>query len=83
MFHSFSGDEFLSENETFDEAFVNSLIPPNAPFAMLKFVTIPCMIKYGDKNHTRMDIGQIKHRVEEQIHVIIYKPFISGKITYF
>ena len=82
MLHSFSGDKVLSENEAFEEACVKSLIPPNSPFAMLKFVAIPCMIKYGDKNHTRMDIGQIKHRVEEQIHVIIYKPFIHGKITY-
>ena len=30
-----------------------------------------------------MDIGQIKDRVEAQIHVQIYKPYLHGKILYF
>ena len=30
-----------------------------------------------------MDIGEIKSRVEDQINVQIYKPYMQGKIMYF
>ena len=77
MIHSYSGDEFLSENEMFDPKFINSLIPPNDPLVSLNYVAIPCMMKSGDRNHiTKMDIAQIKNRIEDQIHVQIYKPYI-------
>ena len=82
VMHSYSGDEFLSENEMFDPKFINSLIPPNAPLVSLNYVAIPFMMKSGNRNHiTKMDIAQIKDRVECQIHVLIYKPYIHGKIT--
>ena len=78
--HSYSGDEFLSENEMFDPKFINDLIPPNASLVSLNYVAIPCMMKSGDSNNiTKMDIGQIKHRVEDQLHVQIYKPFYHKK----
>ena len=80
MIHSYSGDEFLSDNETFDPKFVNFLIPPNAPLVPLNYGAKSCMIKSGDINHiTKMDIAQIKNKIEEQIHVQIYKPYIHKK----
>ena len=68
MDHTFSGDEFLSDGEEFVPEFVSALIPTDAPFSNLKFVAIPVMIKYTDTNiRTKMDIGRIKNRLENQV----------------
>ena len=41
VFHSFSGDEFLSDGEEFVPEFISSLIPTDGIFWNLKFATIP------------------------------------------
>jgi len=51
----------------------------------LSFVTILCMKKSVEKNQSiiKMDIAQIKDRVEDQIHVQINKPYMQGKLMLF
>ena len=82
----FSGDEFLSEDEEFDPTFINKVIPPDISLDTLTFVAIPCWRKHAQNSNesiTKVDIGQIKDRVEAQIHVLIHKPYLQSKIMYF
>ena len=52
-------------------------IPPDASLLPLSFVAIPGM-KISVENGTilNMDIAEIKHRVGDQLRVLIYKPYI-------
>ena len=82
----FSGDEFLSDDEEFDPTFIHKVIPSDISLETLTFVTIPCWRKKAqnsNENITKVDIGQIKHRVEDQIYVQIYKSYLQGKIFEF
>ena len=62
-----SWDEFLSDHE--------EVIPPDASLLPLSFVAIPGM-KISVENGTilNMDIAEIKHKVGDQLRVLIYKP---------
>ena len=82
----FSGDKLLSDDEEFDPTFIHKVIPTDISLETLTFVAIPCWRKKAlnsNENITKVDISQIKHRVEAQIHVQIYKPYLHGKIMYF
>ena len=75
-----SGDKFLSDNEEFVPEFITTLIPTDAPLSDLKVVTIPVIIKFNDQNiKTRIDIARVKSRVEHQVHVELWKPYLHGK----
>ena len=82
----FSGDEFLSDDEEFDPTFIHKVIPTDISLETLTLVAIPCWRKHAQNSNesiTKVDIGQIKDRVEAQIHVQIYKPYLHGKIMFF
>ena len=51
-------------------------IPPDASLLPLSFVAIPDM-KKSVENGTiiNMDIAEIKHKVGDQLRVLIYKPY--------
>ena len=73
----FSWDEFLSDHE--------EVIPPDASLLPLSFVAIPGMKLSVEKGSIlNMDIAEIKHRVGDQLCVLIYKPYIVQEhILYF